>query len=461
MITKYARMVRINFIAGLVTLVACSSASNVSPSGNSLCQHDQAIECNTINGYSGNTAAGGIIGATIAGGGQPGSNNLVNGDHGTVGGGFGNIAGEGSTISGGVGNTAIYFHATVGGGTDNVANSEEATISGGLMNKAGGRFAFVGGGVVNIASADNSTVTGGSGNRSIYQFTSIGGGTLNLADNVAAVVAGGNHNHAGGPYSTVPGGINNSALGNSSSIGGGAGNVAAGSYAAIPGGFSNQADGAFSFAAGRSAVVSADHPGSFLFADSNPYPFLSISPDEFAVRATGGLRFVTAITSTGATQAGVRLSPGSGSWDTLSDASAKAGFAKIDGGQILARLATLPISTWRYLGQDPTIRHIGPTAQDFRSAFNLGQDGQYISTVDEEGIALASIQALYGLVQANEIGNNGMNPTEVSQQRQIASLESRLTFSNGITIAGLFIAILALFRQKGGFRHLVALPWKK
>ncbi len=186
-----------------------------------------------------------------------------------------------------------------------------------------------------------------------------------------------------------------------------------------------------------------------------------MAADEFAVRATGGLRFITALSPTGTPQAGVRLSPGSGSWDTLSDASAKSGFAKIDGSQILARLAALPISTWYYLGQDPTIRHIGPTAQDFRSAFGLGQDGQYISTVDEEGIALASIQALYGLVQENKIGNTGTSSIQVSQQRQIASLETRLAFSNGIAIAGLFIAILALIRQKGGSRHFLTISWKK
>jgi hypothetical protein len=33
-------------------------------------------------------------------------------------------------------------------------------------------------------------------------------------------------------------------------------------------------------------------------------------------------------------------------------------------------------------------------AQDFRSAFGLGEDDKHISTVDEEGIALAAIKAL-------------------------------------------------------------------
>ena len=78
-------------------------------------------------------------------------------------------------------------------------------------------------------------------------------------------------------------------------VGGDAGNVASGSYALVPGGFSNLAAGDYSFAAGRNASVIATDPGSFLFADSNNFQFPSIAPNEFGVRATGGVRFVTAI----------------------------------------------------------------------------------------------------------------------------------------------------------------------
>jgi len=42
---------------------------------------------------------------------------------------------------------------------------------------------------------------------------------------------------------------------------------------------------------------------------------------------------------------------------------------------------------------------VGPTAQDFRAAFGLGEDDRHISTVDSEGVALAAIQALYRLSQ--------------------------------------------------------------
>ena len=44
--------------------------------------------------------------------------------------------------------------------------------------------------------------------------------------------------------------------------------------------------------------------------------------------------------------------------------------------------------------KNPGIRHLGPTAEDFREAFAVGQDAQTISTIDADGVALLAIQAL-------------------------------------------------------------------
>jgi hypothetical protein len=82
-------------------------------------------------------------------------------------------------------------------------------------------------------------------------------------------------------------------------------------------------------------------------------------------------------------------------------------------------VADLPIATWNYTGQDPSIRHIGPTAQDFHTAFGLGEDNQHISTVDADGVSLAAIQGLYQLVQAQDAQLR-------DQQQHIAALEARL-----------------------------------
>src|SRR5438105_690874 len=64
------------------------------------------------------------------------------------------------------------------------------------------------------------------------------------------------------------------------------------------------------------------------------------------------------------------------------------------------RRAALPVSTWNYQAQGDGVRHMGPTAQDFKAAFGLGEDEQTISVVDEQGVALAAIQGLYAENQA-------------------------------------------------------------
>jgi trimeric autotransporter adhesin len=448
MIVKLHILAKMAFFTGLLALSACTGTSVPVLVGNidTRCSADTPA-CNVIAGYSGNSVATGIAGGTIAGGGLVGLPNLVSGSGGSVGGGTGNTAGEGSTVAGGSGNTALYFHAAVGGGSGNTAASEEALVAGGLNNTAVGRFSAVGGGAANLASADYSTISGGSGNTTSYQFSTIGGGTENKSTSEASVVSGGEHNYARASYSAVLGGVNNVADGLGAAVAGGAGNVASGMYAVIPGGFSNIAAGDYSFAAGRTASVNANDPGTFLFADSINFPFPSLVPNEFGVRATGGVRFVTALDSAGAPLSGVRLPPGSGSWESLSDSQAKSAVVPVDGSQVLAALMSIPVSTWSYRGQDPSIRHIGPMAQDFYSAFHVGTDNRYIGTVDEEGVALAAIQQLYRLVLQGH-GSSASQSGETTLSAQVASLQLQLTFSNGLALAALFIATLALWRRK-------------
>ncbi len=76
-----------------------------------------------------------------------------------------------------------------------------------------------------------------------------------------------------------------------------------------------------------------------------------------------------------------------------SDRNAKAGFAPVNPQAVLAKVAALPISEWNFKS-DAGTRHIGPMAQDFYSAFDVGTDDKHIATVDEEGVALAAIQWL-------------------------------------------------------------------
>lgn len=65
-------------------------------------------------------------------------------------------------------------------------------------------------------------------------------------------------------------------------------------------------------------------------------------------------------------------------------------------GFFLEGLRELDINRWRYLpesGEDPTITHVGPMAQDFQRIFGVG-DGRTIHLVDVVGVLLGAMKEL-------------------------------------------------------------------
>ncbi|MEQ8963662.1 MAG: tail fiber domain-containing protein, partial [Coleofasciculus sp. C2-GNP5-27] len=102
---------------------------------------------------------------------------------------------------------------------------------------------------------------------------------------------------------------------------------------------------------------------------------------------------------------------------TRSDRNQKANFAKVDVQEILGQVAALPITTWNYKDENANIRHIGPMAQDFATAFNVGEDNRFINTVDANGVALAAIQALSQKLQQKDAEIRTMS-TQLDALRQ-------------------------------------------
>lgn len=173
----------------------------------------------------------------------------------------------------------------------------------------------------------------------------------------------------------------------------------------VPGGQNNVAQGTDGFAARLCAY--ALHDGAFVWGDQTGcgalFEVRSTAANQFIARATGGVTFISGVSSNGQITSGVGLAPGSGSWSSLSDRASKDSFAPVDGQALLSALASVPVMSWHYRAQPASVRHLGPTAQDFRAAFGLGGDEQHISTVDADGVALAAVQALYRLLQEKEI----------------------------------------------------------
>jgi hypothetical protein len=160
-----------------------------------------------------------------------------------------------TVLAGAPSNTADFFGGTIAGGGSEASPNSVTGIFG--------------------------TVGGGSGNTAAGEGT-VGGGFNNAASDTGATIAGGRLNRALGTFTAVGGGSDNSALvGNST----------------VPGGFLNQAGGGFSFAAGRQAKVrspaqsgDADgDQGTFAWADSQAADFTSTGPNQFLIRASGGV----------------------------------------------------------------------------------------------------------------------------------------------------------------------------
>jgi len=389
-------------------------------------------------------------GATIAGGGYELNPNSVTADFGTVGGGYGNRAGPpaGSplgpypwpTVGGGNGNTASNDGSTVGGGVENTASGEISTVGGGGHNISSGDESTVGGGYGNQASGLKATIAGGgwtdnshpeTRNRATDDFGTIGGGGNNQAGNgdsdttnaAFATVAGGGDNTASSHHSTVGGGGSNTSSGPYSAIAGGFSNAASGQYATVPGGNNNMASGDYSLAAGCGAS-SNNQAGAFVWADGNCWALKAVVPNQFLARATGGVEFITAIKISivlgqglvAVPTAGVPIAAGGMSWSNLSDRNVKEHFAPVDTQALLAQVAALPVTTWNYQSQPASIRHIGPMAQDFYAAFNVGEDDKHITEIDEGGVALAAIQGL----------NQKLEQELKQKEEEIQILKSRL-----------------------------------
>ena len=83
------------------------------------------------------------------------------------------------------------------------------------------------------------------------------------------------------------------------------------------------------------------------------------------------------------------------SFITTSTRSAKTDGEKVDPQEVLAKLVGLEIEKWRFHSDAVGVRHLGPYAEDFKQAFDLGRSDKSIELQDASGVALVAIQGLY------------------------------------------------------------------
>jgi hypothetical protein len=242
-----------------------------------------------------------------------------------------------------------------------------------------------------VAMGDGTTASG-------QQSTAFGDRTTASAEHSTAL---GDRTTASGGSSTAMGAVTTASGFASTAMG--ASTTASGDYSFAMG-QQVTASGNRSVAMGEVTTASGDRTtalgrrastngmaGSFIYGDASSIAIvLSPAPNSFTVRAAGGTTFY----SSSDLSTGVTLAAGSGAWAAVSDRNRKEHFRDEDGDAVLAKIAAMPIQSWNYKAQDASIRHMGPTAQDFYEAFGLGESELTITTIDMDGVNLLAVQAL-------------------------------------------------------------------
>ena len=322
-------------------------------------------------------------------------------DYSVVGGGWSNAVGAGSTYAAIVGGNSNRIGTNsiasiIGGGQRNTIDSgtTDSFIGGGRGNEVGTNclVSVVGGGVSNIIAdnVDGGLICGGFRN-------AILGSADGVPRQTAPMIVGGSDNIISNSHGSIILGGDDNSIGTNAHYG----VILGGNTCGIGHNASN------SLAAGYHGK--ANHKGSFVWGDvSSISDTTSTSNNQVTFRAAGGFR----IFSNPGMTLGATLPSGGTTWTALCDRNKKENIVPLDGKEVLARLAGVPICEWNYKDDPSRRRYYGPMAQDFHAAFGLGDDDTRINTGDLDGVALAAIQGLTQRLQEKD--------------REIAELKSRL-----------------------------------
>jgi hypothetical protein len=331
------------------------------------------------------------------------------------------------SIGGGADNRATLNYSTIGGGQGNHAEYQWTTVGGGWKNNAWGMYGFVGGGWKDTARAEGSAVVGGIHNVVSYNANSsaIGGGEDNLIESwdltegTHSVIAGGKSNQVSlyGNHSCIGAGTSNYINDDHCFIGSGNLNRVLAHHSVVPTGNADTiaSSAGYSMALGRGVYVS-DSFQVHLYDDTYP-GFLRLNRDS----RNGTSTYPIHVGADGATSTGNgAYLTGGGTWTNGSSRDFKDNFAALDGTRLLSSIWSMPIESWTY--RNSTERHIGPVAEDFVAAFDVGavrdsdglRDDHYLAASDVAGVALAGVKEL---VERNRLLEQRVAELEAMVQR--------------------------------------------
>jgi hypothetical protein len=276
-----------------------------------------------------------------------------------------------------------------------------ASAAFGTNNRASGTNSFAAG---YRASATAERTLAFNGTASATGAIALGNGAQATNDDAVAM----------GP-SSIAGGLASIVLGPS---------IANGNFG-VAIGLQNSASGQFSVAIGKNART-ANRQGSVVLGDGCAgFSSDSVFPtanNQVVMRGCGGVKVFT---NQGLTS-GVELAAGGSGWSAVSDRNRKENFLGMEGEDVLARLRSVPVTSWNYRSQDRSIRHMGPMAQDFYAAFGLGESELMINSVDIDGVNMAAIQALTARTDALQAENATLRQENAEMRARLERIEALL-----------------------------------
>jgi len=152
------------------------------------------------------------------------------------------------------------------------------------------------------------------------------------------------------------------------------------------------ATGIYSIAIGSGANTNGKD-GSMVIGDDAYFQTAYAAEDnQLTMRFIGGYRLWTSYPDS---TAGAYMRHGANAWSYYCDRNLKENFEVIDDEWILNQIRSMPITKWNYKKGNTKAKYIGPVAQDFYKAFQLGgTDSLGINTLCIEGVSIAGVKAL-------------------------------------------------------------------
>ena len=306
-----------------------------------------------------------------------------------------------------------------------LATPDDARIDGDLLTNATGFT--VQAGTTTTEDAQN-IVAGHASNRvtdSAVGATIAGGGYDDGSDDDANVVHDNYGTVGGGRENQAGSDDNDAATAPYATVGGGGDNTASGQGATVPGGEFGAAEDSRSFVWNDGteyhAIPNTEFDGLSSNKKVNGEPVTG--SNTFSVSATGGVRFITGSSSV------TYIESGSTGWTTSSSRAVKTNVDPVDPQEALDGVDSLEISRWEYEGEDGDgtgKTHVGPMAEQFHDAFEVGtdEDDTTINAIDRGGVALAAIQGLSSQLAEKDERIEGQQAQIDDQQEHIDALEA-------------------------------------